>query len=181
VTPQQRESFRFVPVAFAGSAPPANVSVVASTTTAFAACGNAPCPLATDHFYGSGIISTILIPWFEGGDRELSRLAETLLERAFDQVAPLQITWEDDEGFPVDFIATSSRAAGTFTAIVSNNDEAVWRGNATVAGPDAPVGISNCQDLLSGQRVQVVGATMVGVSADGFDVSIVRCDAEWSL
>lgn len=177
--PQQREAFRFVPVAFPSSTPPANVSVVASTTTAFAACGNAPCPLATEYFYGSGVISTILIPWFEGGDRELSRLAETLLERAFNEVAPLQVTWADDEGFPVDFIATSSRAEGTFTTIVSNNDEAIWRGNATVAGPDAPRNISNCQEMLSGQRVQVQGATMVSLSVDGFDVSIVRCDAGW--
>ena len=179
---QQREAFRFVPVLFNNGVPPANVSVIASTITPFAACGNAVCPLATEYAVGSGVVTSILIPWFEGGDRDgLSRLAEVLFERAFNDVAPLQVTWADDEGFPIDFIATSSRTQGTFTAVLSNNDEATWRGNATVAaGSNAPKIISNCADLRSGARFAVEqGITMVAY-IEGFDVAVIQCDAEWS-
>lgn len=179
-SPQQREAFRFVPVTFANGVPPSNVSVLATTTAAFAACGSVPCPLATDFAVGNGFITTILIPWLEGGDRDgLSLLAERLLERAFTAVAPLAITWADDEGFPIDFIASSSRAAGTFTAILSNNDETTWRGNATLGGPDAPSTISNCADLRTGTPFVVEGETIVA-SVPGFDVAIIQCGAVWA-
>ena len=176
--PQQREAFRFVPVAFAGGAPPANVTVVAATAAAFAACGGAPCPLATDFAVGRGVVTTVLIPWLEGGDRDgLALLAESLLERAFAAVAPVQLAWADGEGFPVDFLAAASRADGTFTAVVSNNDEARWRGNVTVAGPDAPASVSGCTELRSGARVPVERGRAMAVAVDGFDVAVVKCDA----
>jgi hypothetical protein len=172
---QQREAFRFVPVPFAGGAPPAGLTVVAATAAAFAACGGAPCPLATDFAVGAGVVTTVLLPWLEAGEG-LSRLAEALLERAFAAVAPLQVTWADDEGFPVDFIAAASRAGGTFTAVVSNNDEARWRGNVTIAGPDAPSSIANCAELRSGAPVPAEMGTM-DVRVGGFDVAVVQCDA----
>ena len=178
--PQQREAFRFIPVPFAGGAPPAGVTVVAATAAAFAACGGAPCPLATDFAVGAGVVTTVLIPWFEGGDRDgLSLLAEALFERAFKAVAPLQVAWADDEGFPVDFLAAASRAAATFTAVVSNNDEANWRGNVTLAGPDAPQSIANCAELRSGARVVVADGASMDVRVGGFDVAVVQCDAVW--
>jgi len=175
--PQQREAFRFVPVPFSGGVPPAGVTVVAATAAPFAACGNAPCPLATDFNVGAGVVTTVLIPWFEGGDRDgLALLAEALFERAFAAVAPLQVSWADDEGFPVDFLAAASRADGTFTAVVSNNDEAAWHGNVTVAGPDAPAGVANCADLRSGAHVPAAQGTL-DVRVAGFDVAVVQCDA----
>ena len=178
--PQTREAFRFVPVQFEGGAPPANVTVIASTAAAFAACGGAPCPLATNFAVGAGIVTTVLIPWFEGGDRDgLSALAEGVFEHAFAAVAPLSVSWADDEGFPVDFLAAASRAAATFTAVVSNNDEANWRGNVTLAGPDAPQSIANCAELRSGARVVVADGTAMDVRVGGFDVAVVQCDAVW--
>ena len=124
---------------------------------------------------GAGVVTTVLIPWLEAGEG-LSRLAEALLERAFAAVAPLQVTWADDEGFPVDFLAAASRAGGTFTAVVSNNDEARWRGNVTIAGPDAPSSIANCAELRSGAPVPAELGTM-HVNVGGFDVAVVQCDA----
>lgn len=179
IPPQQREAFRFVPVLLAGGAPPPNVSVVASTVAPFAACGGAPCPLVIDHAVGSGVVTTVLVPWYEGGDRDgLALLAEGVFERAFAVVAPLQVTWADDEGFPVDYLAAAARAGGAFTAVVSNNDEAVWRGNVTLAGPDAPSRVDNCADLRSGARVSVdARGTTMAVTVDGFDVAVVQCDA----
>ena len=170
------------PVAFpSGGAPPANVTVLATTTAAFAACGGAPCPLAVDHAVGSGVVTTCLIPWFEGGDRDgLSLLAETLLDSALSAVAPLRVAWADEEGFPIDFTAAASRAAGTFTAVLSNNDETAWRGNATVAGPDAPRSIVNCTELRSGAPVAVgEGGVTLTARVAGFDVAVIQCSAGW--
>ena len=181
-SPQQREAFRFVPVSFLNGNPPLNVSVLATTSTSYAACGNAPCPLAIEFAVGSGKITTVLIPWFEGGDRDgLSLLSETIFGQAFTAVAPLQVEWDDSLGFPVDFLASSSKASGTYTAIVSNNDETRWQGNATVSGPDAPTNLNNCTELRSSTSVNVEGGiTMVDIAVNGFDVAVVQCNAKWS-
>jgi hypothetical protein len=180
-SPQQREAFRFVPVLFQNGNPPNNVSVLASTATSYAACGNAPCPLATEYAVGNGAITTILIPWFEGGDRDgLSLLAETLFDQAFTAIAPVQVTWDDTQGFPVDFLATSSRSNGVYTTVISNNDETRWVGNATVSGPDAPTNLTNCTELRSGTSINVdKGITMADIVINGFDIAVVQCSASW--
>ena len=179
---QQRESFRFVPVLFPNGILPNNISVLATTTTSYQACGNIPCPLVTDYRIGNGFITTILIPWMEGGDRDgLSLLVESLFTSFFENVAPLQLSWEDTvNGFPVDFIASSSHILNTFTTIISNNDETVWIGNATTSGYNAPTTLQNCIELRSNSKIQVdVNSIMIDITVNGFDVAIVQCDATW--
>jgi hypothetical protein len=66
------------------------------------------------------------------------------------------------------------------TSWLWNNDEAAWRGNATVAGPDTPCSIVNCTELHSGAPVAngEGGATLTARVA-GFDVAVIQCSAGW--
>jgi hypothetical protein len=122
-----------------------------------------------------------LIPWFEGGDRDgLSLLAETLFDQAFTAIAPVQVTWDDTQGFPVDFLATSSRSNGVYTTVISNNDETRWIGNVTVSGPDAPTNLTNCTELRSGTSINVdKGITIADIVINGFVIAVVPCSASW--
>ena len=181
--PQQREAFRFVPAPMAGGAPPPNVTVLAATVASLDVCGGAPCALATRFALGAGAVTTVLVPWFEaGGGGGLAGVSAGVLQEAVAAVAPLSVTWADDEGWPVDAAAAAGPGDGAYTIVVSNNEEAAWRGAVRVAqaAPRAPARLSACVELRSGSPVPL-GADGVSfaLAVGAFDVAVVRCGASW--
>ena len=181
--PQLREAFRFVPAPMPGGAPPENVTVLATTVASLDACGGAPCALATRFALGAGAVTTVLVPWFEAGSGEgLAGVSAGILQEAVGAVAPLSITWADNEGWPVDSVAAAGPGDGAYTVVVSNNEEAAWRGNVRVVqtAPRAPARLSACMELRSGSAVPL-GADGVSfaLAVGAFDVAVVRCDASW--
>jgi hypothetical protein len=178
---QQPEAFRFVPAPMAGGAPPPNVSVLATTVASLDACGGAPCALATRFALGAGAVTTLLVPWLEARDG-LAGVAAGVLQEAVGAVAPLAVTWADDQGWPVDAVAAAGPGDGAYSVVVSNNEEAVWRGNVRVlqAAPGAPTRLSACVELRSGSLVPLdAGGFSFALAVGAFDVAVVRCAASW--
>ena len=179
--PQQLEAFRFVPTLMPGGVPPANVSVLATTVASLEACGGAPCALATRFALGAGAVTTVLVPWLEARDG-LAGVAAGVLQEAVSAVAPLAVTWDDAEGWPVDTVAAAGPGDGAYTAVVSNNEEAAWRGNVRVVqtAPGAPARLSACVELRSGSPVPLdAGGLSFALAVGAFDVAVVRCGAAW--
>ena len=176
---QRREALRFVPALMPGGVPPAGVSVLATTVASLEACGGAPCALATRFTIGAGAVTTVLVPWFEASGG-LSGVAAGVLQEAIEAVAPLSVTWADDEGWPVDAVAAAGPGDGAYTIVVSNNEEAAWRGNVSVVptAPRAPAKLSACAELRSGSPIPLVGFSFA-LSVGAFDVAVVRCSASW--
>ena len=156
-----------------------NLTVLATTAAAHAACGGAPCALATRFALGAGAVTTILVPWFEGGEG-LAGVAAALLAGAVEAVAPLSVAWADGAGWPVDTAAAAGPGKDEFTIVVSNNEEATWRGAVTVSdtAPGAPAALSQCVELRSGAPIALDGRTL-SLAVAAFVVAVVRCHAAW--
>jgi hypothetical protein len=180
--PQQREAFRFVPAPMPSGTPPSNVTVLAATVASLDACGGAPCALATRFALGAGAVTTVLVPWFEAGNGGLAGVSAGVLQEAVNDVAPLSVTWADDEGWPVDAAAAAGPGDSAYTVVVSNNEEAAWRGEVRVAqaAPRAPARLSACVELRSGNPVPLdADGFSFALTVGAFDVAVVRCVAAW--
>jgi hypothetical protein len=172
--PQVNEPFRYAPVFVPPGTP--NVTVLATTVAGVSACGGgAPCALATRFSLGAGIVTTCLIPWFEGLEG-LSGLADALLRDAVGAVAPLSVAWEDGAGWPVDTVAAAGPGESAYTVVVSNNEGALWTGTVTITV--SPMTLSDCLELRSGAPVGISGRTLA-LNVGAYDVAVVRCNATW--
>jgi hypothetical protein len=176
----QLEPFRYLPSRGASSSS-ANLTVLASTVAPVAACGGVPCPLAVRWAVGEGAVTTLLLPWMEG-EQGLSLLARGLLGAALDGLAPLALSWEPGQGWPVSFSASTSPDRARLYALVSNNEEAEWRGEVTVtAAAGAPSALGQCRELRTGQPLPLGGAAgrTVQLTVPAMDVAVVSCQATW--
>jgi len=174
------EPFRYLPAAGCSGAG-ANLTVLASTAAGVAACGGAPCPLAVQFALGAGSVTTLLLPWMEG-EAGLAALAARVLGGAIASVAPVELAWEEGEGWPVDFSASASPDGQWVHALVSNNEEAAWQGSVTFTGAaGAPRALRECSEARSGAPLPLGGPAgrSVALAVAAMDVAVVRCAAEW--
>lgn len=82
----------------------------------------------------------------------------------------------------MDTAAAVGPGAGFYTVVVSNNDEAQWRGSVRVAAtaPGAPSALAECVELRAGSPVALnPDERSFSIAVDGFDVAVVRCGASW--
>ena len=173
--PAQAEPFRYLPCCGGGGSG-ANLTVLATTVAPVPACGGAPCPLAVQWAVGGGSVTTLLLPWMEG-ETGLAALARRVLGEAIASVAPLQVAWEEGSGWPVDYSASASPDGAFVYALVSNNEEAEWRGSVTFAAGAAGVGaLAQCIEARSGAPLPLApdGRTLA-LAVGAMDVAVARC------
>ncbi|KOO31269.1 hypothetical protein Ctob_008189 [Chrysochromulina tobinii] len=130
---------------------------------------------------GAGSVTTLLLPWMEG-EAGLAALAARVLGGAIASVAPVELAWEEGEGWPVDFSASASPDGQWVHALVSNNEEAAWQGSVTFTGAaGAPRALRECNEARSGAPLPLGGPAgrSVALAVAAMDVAVVRCAAEW--
>jgi len=151
------EVFRYVPVDVA----------VAEDIDALAATP-AGAPLVIGHGLGKGHVITSLIPWFEGGHRDLAGPVLRTLDTLFAKVQPAIV-----EGLPVEWV--SARGEGHRTLAIANHDGAPWKGAVTLR--DVDEGFGHCTDIVTGEAVPFAHDgtdARFGLSIPPYDVRVLR-------
>ena len=176
--PAVQEPFRYLPTLLSGSAD-GNLTVLATTVAPVAACGGAPCALAVRWAVGLGAVTTLLQPWMEG-EGGLSKLAQGVVGAALDAVAPLALSWEEGEGWPVSFSASLAPDRSSVYALVSNNEGAEWRGRVTFAAAAGPSALAQCRELRTNTPLPLdASGRSVALTLPAMDVAVVSCAATW--
>ena len=174
--PATLEPFRYLPCPSCSSG---NLTVLASTVAAVAACSGAPCALAVKWAVGAGAVTTLLVPWMES-EAGLSLLAQRVLGDALGGVAPLAVEWEEGQGWPVSFSASAAHDRSSVYALVANNEEAEWRGRVTFTAAAGPTALAQCQELRTRAPLPLdASQRSVALTVPPMDVAVVSCAATW--
>jgi len=114
------------------------------------------------------------------GESGLSQLAAGVLGEAIQGVAPLALSWEEGEGWPVDFSTSLPPDKAYIYALVSNNEEAVWRGGVTFTPAAGPTAFGQCTELRSRTPLPLdASGRTLSLVVPPMDLAVVRCDATW--
>jgi hypothetical protein len=151
------EAFRYVPANLPSDG---SVQALASTPSGK--------PLITEYHAGKGRVITSLIPWFEGGHRDLAGPAARLFDLVFEEVQPVRV-----DGLPVEWVSAKGDAHRTLT--IANHDGAPWQGKVYIRHVNAAFG--NCVDLVTGETLAFERAgdgAVLEITIPPYDVRVIR-------
>lgn len=79
-------------------------------------------PILFEKRYGKGRLISCMTPWFEGGESNLSGIAEYIFDKEISPLSPIKVV-----GAPIEYIIT--KGDGCINVVLSNSSDVEWAGS----------------------------------------------------